>query len=325
MYFTYKGDKKKYPIKRVTKLAKDNLFCMKNMTSIQRIVLVAFCLPLMCSCAVLHSSQIQMAEELCDRVDTLHVIPEQVLETLAASRLERGLYFTATLVTEEFRIQQLNELVDFRIEEEKLIRKTLACSDVLGSYFRSLKSLCSPVRYQQFGAEMRGIGRNLDSLIHYYNELGIGIQLPEGYAKTTGKAVGLGTETWVRHKQARYVKDYVQMADTLIGIYCDSLAVLLSGPQIKSLFEHEKIQLEDEYRMYLMLCQPLSGREEDRSYLEMRRQLLDAQALLRKVKSALTSLKKAHHKLALSLNQRSEIDQVYPEILEFNAILSQLW
>ncbi len=276
------------------------------------------------SCSVLHKTQIESVGQLCERVDTLSRFPEKVLEILSESRRERSLYFTATLHSPDLRVNELNGIADFQIREEKAVQKYLAYSEVLERYFRNLKSLCAPTRYEQFGVELRGLGRQVDSLIHHYNRLGMGMELPEGYAKLSGKLLGQGAETYVRRKQAVSVRDYVQMADTLVGMYCDTLARLLSSDPMKAWVEHEKAELADEYATYLQLCSPKSGREEDRAYLKLRRKLLDAEALLRKGKTALTSLKKAHHKLALSLNQRSEIDQVYTEIVEFNAHVSDL-
>lgn len=278
------------------------------------------------ACSVLHKTQIETVSQLCERVDTLSQFPDQVLETLSDSRRERSLYFTATLITPELRVQQLNEVVDFQIKEEKAVQKFLAYSDVLESYFRNLKSLCSPTRYEQYGVQLRGLGRQTDSLIHHYNALGMGMTIPEGYAKWSGKLLGQSAEAIARRKQGEVVRDYVQMADTLVGIYCDTLAHLLAGAPMRSWIEHEKAELAAEYEMYLQLCEPLAGRgrEEDRSYLEMRRRLKDCETILRKGKSALQSLKKAHHKLALSLNRRSEIDQVYPEILEFNKLVHEI-
>ncbi len=276
------------------------------------------------ACSVLHKTQIETVGQLCERVDTLSQFPAQVLETLSDSRRERSLYFTATLISPDLRVRQLNDVVDFQIQEEKAFRKFLAYSDVLESYFRNLKSLCAPTRYEQYGVQLRGIGRQLDSLIHHYNSLGVGLVVPEGYAKWSGKLLGQGAEALVRRKQAVLVRDYVQMADTLVGMYCDTLAKLLTGEPMKAWVEHEKQELAAEYTMYLQLCDSLSGREEDRFYLEMRRRLKDCETVLRKGKSALQSLKKAHHKLALSLNKRSEIDQVYPEILEFNKLVHEI-
>ena len=299
---------------------------MKTTSSLRIVIFYGLCLALTltASCSVLHPTQLTAVESVCERVDTLSFLPQRVLQMIANNRQERNLYFTATLITPQLRVAQLNDMVDFQIKEEKMIKRYLSYSDVLRSYFLALKRLCAPTRYEQYGVELRGVGRSLDSLIHYYNELEGEQVLPEGYAKLSGKVLGFGAEAYVRRKQAVYVRDYVQLADTLVGMYCDSLAVMIAGPRLKEWIEHEKVELATEYALYLQLCTPLSGREEDRFYLEKRRQLKDCETLLRKGKTALTSLKKAHHKLALSLKKRCAIDQIYPEILEFNKLIHQL-
>ena len=146
---------------------------MKTTSSLRIVIFYGLCLALTLtvSCSVLHPTQLTAVESLCERVDTLSFLPQRVLQMIANNRQERNLYFTATLITPQLRVAQLNDMVDSQIKEEKMIKRYLSYSDVLRSYFLALKRLCVPTRYEQYGVELRGVGRSLDSLIHYYNEL----------------------------------------------------------------------------------------------------------------------------------------------------------
>lgn len=279
------------------------------------------------SCSVLTRSQVEAAAGLSERADTLALAPEAALQLLSGVRTERGLYFTAGLTSAEVRVGELERMYAFRTGEEALIRKASVYGNVLASYMRALKSLTSPARYEQFGTELRGLGRNTDSLIRYYNRLEIGAELPENYAREAGRLLGLGAETWVRHRQAALLRDFVRQSDSLMSVCCDSLAAVLDRGELETMIRHEREALSAEYRHFTarrLSAGTPPGRDEDRAYLELLRTLDRCESLRIRSRSALRSLQRAHRKLAGSLDRRAEIDQVYEEILEFNDICAGL-
>jgi hypothetical protein len=140
---------------------------------------------LLCSsCAALTESQLQTVQKLAVSGDSVAAAPSVLFRELAAIRTERGLFYAASLTGAEARFRELNALAAAAREDEKLAERTDVCVDVLNSYLRALRSISNPARWKQIGTEMRGLGKNLDSVILRFNQLDwVDLELPQGVAK----------------------------------------------------------------------------------------------------------------------------------------------
>lgn len=193
--------------------------------------------------------------------------------------------------------------------------------DVLNSYLRSLRSISNNARWESTGREIRGVGRNIDSLIIAYNKLYPGDPVETGIAKQAGKSIAYVVEELTKRRQAVIVKEFVTQGDTLVSVCCDLLMDLLKRREVNELILNEESGLEANYRAYLNALE-LSGTfpviENDRKYLALKQDIYDAKKMRNKCISSLRSLKNAHSKLLTELKERKKIDQVYEEIIELN-------
>ena len=145
------------------------------------------------SCSVLTKSQLQRVNNLSVSSDSIVVTPKVIFNELAAVRLERGLYYAASLTSATAREKEINALAKASIADEQLVGRTEVYVNVLNSYLRALRSISATTRWTDYGTEWRGIGRNVDSLILRYNKLDlIDKQIPVGRRGGTRKGFRTG-------------------------------------------------------------------------------------------------------------------------------------
>jgi len=292
-------------------------------------ILIALLLVLCCSsCAALTESQLQTVQKLAVSGDSMAAAPSAMFRQLAAIRTERGLFYAASLTGADVRFAELNALAPAAREDEKLAVRTDVCVDVLNSYLRALRSISNPARWKQIGTEMRGLGKNLDSVILRFNQLDwTDLELPQGVAKLSGKFAGYLSENYMKNRQTHAVRDFVTEGDTLVAVCTDALIELLRKQEVQELIDNEETGLKNNYRAYLQRVEVLGQLppvEHDRHYLVLLDNLEKAQKIRDKCVSGLRSLKRAHHKLLTELEKRERLDYWYDELTELNNLAVQL-
>lgn len=278
------------------------------------------------SCAVLTDSQLKMVEDLSWKADTVVSSPVAIFNSLSRIRMERGLYYAASLNSAEARFNELNSLAESHIGDRQLIKKTEIYIDVIKSYVRAVGSLSNDERWKGVGREFRGIGGRVDSLIMFYNKLNVDDEIPEGFAKLAGKTLGSLGEQIMKGKRAVFLKEFIIEGDSLISVCSDTLCSILRGGDLNSLIDNEYEGLQNNYKIYLSVMEsrglyPETGA--DRHYVELYEEVSGIKQIRNRCTAALRSFKNAHHKLAAALKNEEDI-QLYPQLLEFNEIASDL-
>jgi len=261
------------------------------------------------SCAALTESQLQTVQKLAVSGDSVVAAPSVLFRELAAIRTERGLFYAASLTGAEARFRELNALAAASREDEKLAERTDVCVDVLNSYLRALRSISNPARWKQIGTEMRGLGKNLDSVILRFNQL---------------DWVDL---EYMKNRQAVAVREFVSEGDTLVAVCVDALVQLLRKQEVQELIDNEETGLRNNYLAYLQRVESLGQLppvDHDRRYMTLLEDLEKAQKIRDKCVSGLQSLKRAHHKLLTQLDKRERWDYWYEELTELNTLAVQL-
>ncbi len=280
------------------------------------------------SCAALTESQLQTVQKLAVSGDSVVAAPSVLFRELAAIRTERGLFYAASLTGAEARFRELNALAAASREDEKLAERTDVCVDVLNSYLRALRSISNPARWKQIGTEMRGLGKNLDSVILRFNQLDwVDLELPQGVAKLSGKYAGYLSENYMKNRQAVAVREFVSEGDTLVAVCVDALVQLLRKQEVQELIDNEATGLRNNYLAYLQRVEALGQLppvDHDRRYMTLVEDLEKAQKIRDKCVSGLRSLKRAHHKLLTQLDKRERLDYWYEELTELNTLAVQL-
>ncbi len=276
------------------------------------------------SCTVLSKSQLQRVNNLTVASDSVVVTPKVIFNELAAVRLERGLYYAASLTSAAAREKEINALAKASIADEQLVGKTEVYVSILNSYLRALRSVSADIRWTAYGTEWRGIGRNVDSLIMRFNNANlIDEKIPVGWAKLSGQYIGYLNERFMRSRQAKFVKSFVTEGDTLVAACIDGLIDLLKKGDLIELIDNESEGLKRNYEAYLHRL-ALSGlppdREADRQYIELVKRIELAKKTRSHCVTALQSLRRAHAKLVTELQKKQDVDFYIEEFIELNTL-----
>lgn len=284
-------------------------------------------------CASLSGGQMKAVDSFAASCDSFSKFPGGFFEEMARLRVERGLYFSASLSDPQLRVEEINSVYSSLVKDLQLSKRTNLSLEILTSYQRALKVLSGKGRWQDAGREMRSLGRSLDSLVLRFNALGVLEQaLPIGIGKSAGKLAGYTAEIFVKRAQSRAVKQFVIEGDTLINALVENLVKVLRTPAVTALIENEKRGLEQNYITYLRSVgnragdagnRP-SGYREDREYMALKERVEKLATVRGGVISASNRLAKAHSKLASEFTKRKKLDELYTELLHFEKEVTNL-
>ena len=295
--------------------------CVKVLKTIALWCTMLFMLVYLSGCSSMSKAQLKRVNSLAVVSDSAVTGPGSVMRLLDEVRMERGLIYAASLQGTESRIQELNGLADAVSEQSRLADKADVCISILESYVRALRSVSSETRWKQNGTELRGIGRNMDSLAIAYNKLEWGTLYEPGIAKQIGKTSGYLAEQYGKRRQYRLVKSIVEQGDSLVEICCNSLIFGLKSAEFKELIENEQKGLENNYRAYINSLQ-LSGAvpalEFDKLYLNNRIRIETARNMRSQCVTMLQTFRRAHAALLKELDNPRTYSEFSEELYELN-------
>lgn len=296
--------------------------CVRVLKAIATWVL---CLVILAGCSTLSKSQLKKISSFATVQDSL--LPAAIFQTLDDVRLERGLIYSASLTDTESRIHELNSLAEATVKQEKTSAKANVCFNILSSYASALKSLSADTRWKKYGTELRGIGRNIDSVAIAYNKLDWGTLYDPGMAKNLGKTSGYLTEQYMKRRQRRLVYDVLVTGDTIVATCCDALIAGFKSADFLELIDNEEEGLENDYRAYLNSMQVLDrapAADFDKVYLTEKAQIEKARQLRKKNISMLQSLKKAHAALVREMDKPRTYSEYSSDLIELNGQIHDL-
>lgn len=306
-----------------------HLNAMRTSTII-RVFLTAVCLAAAVSCSPLSKAQLEAVRELTFKSDTVSRSPAVLFRQMSEVRLERGLFYAASLSSGQLRFEEVTALAEASMDDESLVRKAEGYVDVLNSYVRALHSVSSDKRWKGTGTELRGIGSRVDSVLYRYNRLDTGYDdIPTGYAKMAGRVLAYVAEEVMQVTQAVAVRNIVIAADTLVSAGCDSLMDILRSEEMDALIEHEEKSVRDNYSAYLRAME-LAGTavspDTDRQYVALLRKTEQLSKVRNSCVSALRSLRNAHAELAedFASGEREVAGELMDELIRFNRLASQV-
>lgn len=292
--------------------------CVKVLKAIAGWVLM---LILMAGCSTLSKSQLKRINSFASAQDSIGSGPRAFFSILADVRQERGLIYAASLTDTETHIHELNAMAKAAVREGQASAKANICFDILSSYARALKSLSADTRWKQYGTELRGIGRNMDSLAIAYNKLDWGTIYEPGLGKELGKTGGYLTEQYMKRRQRKLVMDMLTVGDTIVTACCDALIASLKSDQFTELIDNEEQGLESDYRAYLNSMRAQDRFPEmavDRTYLCQKARIETARSLRRQSITMLQSLRKAHKALINEMDKSRSYSEISDDLFELN-------
>ena len=282
------------------------------------------------SCSPLSKAQIEAVNELTFRSDTITRSPAVLFEKMSALRLERGLFYAASLSSGRARYEEVTALAETSMDDESVVRKASGYVDAFNSYVRALHSVSADARWKGLGTEIRGVGTRVDSVLYRYNRLDTGYDdIPTGYARMAGRVLAYVAEEVMQVVQGRAVRNIVVAGDTLVAASCDSLMDILRSDEMDELIRHERESLRDNYAAYLTAL-GLRGEpvpfESDRLYVELLRRADELPDIRNSCVSALRSFKNAHAKMAddFAAGKKEVPEELWEEVLRLNVLAAQV-
>lgn len=291
--------------------------CVQVLKAIAKWSLMLIWIMLIVSCATLSKSQMTKIKALSITSDTVALAPQLLFEKLADVRMERGLLYAASLEGTETRISEINALAQAAVSDATIAKKAGVYVNALNSYLKALKSLSADTRWKKNGTELKGIGRNIDSLLIAYNKLEWSDPIEPGLSKQLGKTTGYVAEEIGKRVQRKKVLEVLESGDSLISTSCDALVKILKKEELNRLIENEEQGLESNYRSYLNAAyrnDVFVPTDMDRQYLKLKSELTEIRGIQSKCASALTSLKNAHHKLLSEMDKSKKYDEYSEEL-----------
>ena len=295
--------------------------CVRVLKAIAMWCTMFFLLVYMSGCSSMTKAQLKRVNSLAVVSDSAITGPGSILRMLDDVRMDRGLIYAASLQGTDARILELNGLADATAPQSRLADKADVCVNILDSYIRALRSVSNEARWKRNGTELRGIGRNMDSLAIVYNKLDWGTLYEPGFAKQIGKTSGYLAEQYGKRRQRKLVRNILEHGDTLVDACVKSLVEGLKSDDLKGLIENERTGLENNYRAYLNTT-TLTGTtplpEFDRVYIENRIKLENAEVMRRQCITTLQSFSRAHHALLKEMDNRRTYTEFADELFELN-------
>jgi hypothetical protein len=295
--------------------------CIKVLKAIAMWCTMLFLLVYMSGCASMTKAQLKRVNSLAVVSDSAVTGPGSIFRMLDDVRMERGLFYAASLQGTDTRIRELNGLADATAGQSRLADKADVCVNILDSYIRALRSVSNEARWKRNGTELRGIGRNMDSLAMAYNNLDWGTLYEPGIARQIGKTSGYLAEQYGKRRQRKLVRNILEHGDTLVDACVKSLVEGLKSDELKGLIENERTGLENNYRAYLN-ASSLAGitprPEFDRAYIENRIRIERAESMRRQCITMLQSFNRAHHALLKEMDNRRTYTEFADELFELN-------
>ena len=295
--------------------------CVKVLKAIALWCTMLFIVVYMSGCSSMTKAQLKRVNSLAVVSDSAITGPGSVLRILDQVRLDRGLMYAASLQGADTRIRELNGLADATAQMSRLADKSDVCIDILSSYVRALRSVSSETRWKQNGTELRGIGRNLDSLAIAYNKLDWGTLYEPGIAKQIGRTSGYLAEQYGKRHQRKTVQGMLTHGDKLVDECVQTMVSVLKSDEFKSLIDNERQGLENNYRAYLNAAS-LNGitpsTDLDRLYIESRLRVEMAEQTRRRCITMLQSFGRAHSALVKEMQTRRTYSEFMDELFELN-------
>lgn len=260
---------------------------------------------LLSSCATVGEKQFSYVQNLTAGADSLSNTPSALFGELASVRKERGVLYAASVYSVDGRVAELGNVAEQYIDDTVYVRRVSVATDILSSYIRALKSLTSKSRYSDIGTEIRGIGRNIDRSVEAFNSMpDMGVEIPDLHAGPVSGIVSVFSESYMKCRQKKFLKEFVIASDTLVWQCCEAVSALLKSGEVDSLIAHEKAMLAADFASYLNRCERIGHEpsvEMYARYVDLCIRLDRLVYMRRRAVTAFTTLRNAHRKLAVSL------------------------
>jgi hypothetical protein len=264
-------------------------------------------------CASLTKTQVEAVNQFAQTTKDFSDFPSKIMNELAEIRVKRGVYFANSLSTPTLHLADLDSTFSQRNFDYSVSSKVDVTFKIIDKYSQSLLLLSSDKYVSDLEKQAKNFGVGIDSLIKLNNSIADAKKLPSGIGGAVGQLVTLGGKQYVKNKQAKEIKKFVGLADTLISVMSSNLLEYLTSTRIHELIEGEERGISSNYLSYLRQTQK-SSIENDKEYLELKSSIDGVKKLQQKTIEATKNLRAAHKKLLKEITEKKKLKQTIEEL-----------
>ena len=167
-------------------------------------------------CASLTSTQITAVNQFSRTSKNFSAYPSRVISGLAEIRVKRGIYYANSLDSPLLHLDELSDLYIARKNDYKISSTVDITFKVIDKYAQSLLLLSSDKYVTDLESQAKNFGTDLDSLATAYNKIDGVKKVPTGIGGAVNGLIVLGGKQYIRSRQAKEIKKFVPLADSLI-------------------------------------------------------------------------------------------------------------
>jgi hypothetical protein len=293
-----------------------------------------FCLGMLFAlggCAGLTKSQVETVNIFAETSKNFSAYPGKIMSEITKIRVARGVYFANTINRPDLHIQELDDIHEQQNFDDTTTSKMDVTFKIIDKYAQSLILLTSATYATEARAQSRSLGTGLDSLTSVYNRIPDARKVPAGIGAAAGQLFAFGGRQYIRIRQAKQLKKFVPMADTLIAVMTGNLLEFLESANMHALIIGEERSLRQNYLSYLTQMPSQSkttGRSDtlltlymakapvqsDKEYLALKKNIVEVKRLRRQTVEATRALREAHKKLLVILKEKRRLEKLINEV-----------
>jgi hypothetical protein len=235
------------------------------------------------------------------------------MEEMAEIRIKRGIYYANSLSDPKTHIDELDNIYEQWKFDHNASEKVDITFKIIDKYAQSLTLLSADKYSSDLEEQSEKFGINIDTLIAINNRLEGTTKIPVGIGASIGQLVVFSGKQYIRIKQAKEIKKFVGMADTLVHVMTNNLLEYLQSSSVNELIEGEEREITRNYLSYLQQSQKATI-ENEHDYIELKKKIEAVKELQQQTIGATIKLKKAHTKLLENLQQKKKLKDAIEEI-----------
>lgn len=280
------------------------------------------------SCASLTKTQVEAVNQFAQTTKDFSDFPSKIMTELADIRYKRGLYYVNSLTDTlkegaELHIAELDSLYIQKNIDNSVSTKVDITFKIIDKYSQSLLLLSSDKYVDDISKQAKNFGVGIDSLINIYNSIDSAKILPSGIGGAVSQLIILGGKQYIKNKQAKEIKKFVGLADTLVSIMTINLLEYLTSTKINNIILGEERGIRRNYLSFLQ--QNInSSVESDENYLELKNSIDGVKKLQQKTIKATKNLRAAHKKLLNEISETKDLKETIMELQDLYEDINEL-
>jgi hypothetical protein len=278
---------------------------------------------LLAGCATLTKTQIENVNQFAETTKNFSEYPSKIMEGMADIRFKRGVYYANSLSDPKIHIGELNNVYAQKKFDNKVAEKVDVTFKIIDKYAQSLALLSSDKYEKDLAEKAKAFGVNIDTLISLNNSIDGTTKVPVGIGDAVGQLIVMGGKQFTRVRQAKEIKKFVAMADTLIEAMTNNILDYLESKNINELILNEEKEITRNYLSYLQQT-PRATIQDELGYMELKAEVDEVRELQEQSIKATKKLRKAHAKLLENIREKKKLKNIIVELQDLYEDISSL-